>query len=109
MGDDAPSELLSRRHQMFPLLSSADIARVRRFGSAQRFRAGDLLFFAGQASPGMFVVLDRAIAISQRDGLGNVVPISPLSRWWAFCRTGCRFESSPRSSQSPGAKHGRTS
>jgi thioredoxin reductase (NADPH) len=75
MSDDAPSELLSRRHQMFPLLNSADIGRVRRFGSVQRFRAGDLLFSAGQASPGMFVVLEGAIAICQRDGLGNVVPI----------------------------------
>jgi len=75
MSDDAPSELLSRRHQMFPVLNTVDITRVRRFGSAQRFRAGDLLFSAGQASPGMYVVLDGAIAISQRDGLGNVVPI----------------------------------
>jgi len=60
---------------MFPLLSGAELARVRRFGSVQRFRAGDLLFSAGQASPGMFVVLEGAIAICQRDGLGNVVPI----------------------------------
>ena len=75
MTDDAPSELLSRRHQMFPLLSSADIARIRRFGSVQRFSAGHLLFSAGQASPGMYLVLDGAIAMSQRDGLGNVVPI----------------------------------
>jgi thioredoxin reductase (NADPH) len=60
---------------MFPLLNNADIARVRRFGSVARFRAGDLLFSAGQASPGMFFVLDGAIALSQRDGLGNVVPI----------------------------------
>ena len=75
MSDDAPSELLSRRHQMFPLLSSADIARIRRFGTVQPFRAGDLLFAAGQRSPGMYVVLDGAITLSQRDGLGNVVPI----------------------------------
>src|SRR5499427_8023102 len=75
MTDDAPSELLSRRHQMFPLLSNADIARIRRFGSVQRFSAGELLFAAGQASPGMYLGLDGAIAMSQRDGLGNVVPI----------------------------------
>ena len=35
MADDAPSELLSRRHQMFPLLSEADLARVQRFGTPQ--------------------------------------------------------------------------
>ena len=75
MSDEAPSELLSRRHQMFPTLSSADVTRIRRFGGVQRFRAGDLLITAGQPSAGMYVVVDGAIAISQRDGLGNVVPI----------------------------------
>lgn len=75
MSNEAPSELLSRRHQMFPVLTSADVTRVRRFGSVQRFRAGDLLLTAGKPSPGMYVLIDGAVAISQRDGLGNVVPI----------------------------------
>jgi len=75
MVDDAPSELLTRRHQMFPVLSEADIARVRRFGSVQRFRRGDRLFAVGEAARGMFLVLQGVVAISQRDGLGHVVPI----------------------------------
>ncbi|HET9207542.1 MAG TPA: FAD-dependent oxidoreductase [Burkholderiaceae bacterium] len=75
MADDAPSELLSRRHQMFPVLSEADVARIRRFGSVRSYRAGETLFAAGQPSPGMFVVLSGAVSISQRDGLGHVVPI----------------------------------
>ena len=33
MADDAPSELLTRRHQMFPVLTEAEIARIRRFGT----------------------------------------------------------------------------
>ena len=40
MADEAPSELLTRRHQMFPLLSEAEIARIRRFGSVQHYARG---------------------------------------------------------------------
>ena len=72
---DAPSELLSRRYQMFPLLTDAEIARMRRFGTVLQYRRGDRLFTAGQPSCGMFIVLRGTVAISQRDGLGHVVPI----------------------------------
>ena len=75
MADEAPVELLSRRHQMFPVLSDADIARIRRFGSTQDFKRGDTVCAAGGPSHGMFVVLDGMLSISQRDGLGHVVPI----------------------------------
>ena len=75
MANDAPSELLSRRHQMFPVLSETDVARIRRFGTLRAYRAGETLFAAGQPSPGMFVVLSGSVSISQRDGLGHVVPI----------------------------------
>src|SRR5687768_10722987 len=73
--DVAPSELLSRRHQMFPLLTDAEIARIRRFGSERRYADGDRLFISGETGPGMFVVLQGTVAITQRDGLGHVVPI----------------------------------
>ena len=75
MADDAPNEPLSRRHQMFPMLADADIARMRRFGTVQRHARGAMLFSAGQPGAGMFVVLKGVVAISQRDGLGHVVPI----------------------------------
>jgi thioredoxin reductase (NADPH) len=75
MADDAPSELLSRRHQMFPVLTEPEIARIRRFGTPRRYRRGDKLFTVGEPSPGMAVILSGAVALSQRDGLGNVVPI----------------------------------
>lgn len=75
MADDAPSELLTRRHQMFPLLTDAEIARMRRFGTVQGYAPGARLFAVGQPGPGMFVVLAGVVAISQRDGLGHVVPI----------------------------------
>lgn len=68
-------EVETRRHQMFPVLSAADIGRIRRFGTVHRFHRGDCLFRAGEPGPGMFVVLQGTVAITHRDGLGHVVPI----------------------------------
>ncbi len=75
MTDEAPSELLSRRHQMFPVLSAAEIERMRRFGTEQGFAPGARLISAGEPGPGLFVVLQGRVAISQRDGLGHITPI----------------------------------
>ncbi|VTU22053.1 Thioredoxin reductase [Variovorax sp. SRS16] len=75
MAADTPIQVETRRHQMFPVLSAADIARIRRFGELRRYARGDCLFRAGEPGPGMFVVLEGVVAISQRDGLGHVVPI----------------------------------
>jgi thioredoxin reductase (NADPH) len=74
--NDLPGALASRRHQMFPQLTDADIARIRRFGQVRRYERGARLFAAGERGPGMFVVLKGTVVISQRDGLGQVVPIA---------------------------------
>src|SRR5262250_269432 len=68
--------LASRRHQMFPDLTDADIARIRRFGDLRRYAKGERLIAAGEPGPGMFVVLKGSIVLSQRDGLGHVTPLS---------------------------------
>jgi thioredoxin reductase (NADPH) len=60
---------------MFPVLTEPEIARIGRFGTVRRYARGDRLFAAGEPGPGMFVVLKGVMAISQRDGLGHVVPI----------------------------------
>ena len=75
MADDAPSELLSRRHQMFPVLTDAEMARMHRFGTPQTHPPGARLTTAGEPGPGLFVVLRGVLAVSQRDGLGRVTPI----------------------------------
>ncbi len=75
MADEIPSEYASRRHQMFPVLTDAEIARIRRFGSERRYADGERLFAAGEPGPGMFVVLEGEVVITQRDGLGHVAPI----------------------------------
>ena len=64
-----------RREQMFPVLSETDLARAARFGEPRRYAAGEYLFRAGEPGPGMFILLRGMVTISQRDGLGHVVPI----------------------------------
>ena len=71
-----PSSLASRRDQMFPLLTQAEIARIRRFGTPRRYASGEKLFAAGEPSPGMFVVLKGSVVMSRRDGLGHVAPLA---------------------------------
>jgi thioredoxin reductase (NADPH) len=61
---------------MFPELTEPEIARIHRFGTVLRYKRGSRLFAAGEPGPGMFVVLKGAVSISQRDGLGHVVPIA---------------------------------
>ena len=72
--------LASRFHQMFPVLSQTEIDRVRRFGEVRRFPAGALLFHAGEAIPGMYVILSGRIAIEPRDGLGQAVPVAAFAQ-----------------------------
>src|SRR5689334_20485300 len=75
MATDASSNFDNRLHQTFPVLSDTEIARIARFGTVQRFARGERLFTAGETGPGMFVLLKGVVAITQRDGLGHVVPI----------------------------------
>jgi thioredoxin reductase (NADPH) len=60
---------------MFPVLTEPEIARISRFGTVRRYERGARLFAAGEPGPAMFVVLKGVVAISQRDGMGHVVPI----------------------------------
>jgi thioredoxin reductase (NADPH) len=71
--------LASRFQQMFPVLSAAEIDRVRRFGEVERFPAGEFLFQAGEAVAGMYVILSGRVAIAPRDGLGQAVPVAAFA------------------------------
>ena len=87
-----PADTVARRfHQMFPELAKADLTRIDRFGTRHRYPRGTRLFAAGKPGPGMFVMLEGVVTISQRDGLGHVVPI---------VRQGPRPSSWPRSDSS---------
>jgi thioredoxin reductase (NADPH) len=72
--------LASRFQQMFPVLSPAEIERVRRFGDVRKFPAGEPLFQAGEAVAGMYVILSGRVAIVPRDGLGQAVPVAAFAQ-----------------------------
>jgi thioredoxin reductase (NADPH) len=80
LSNDPPPEVTSRRHQMFPVLTDPEIARIGRFGTLRHYERGARLFAMGEPGPGMFVVLKGVMALSQRDGLGRVVPVVSLGR-----------------------------
>jgi thioredoxin reductase (NADPH) len=67
---------VNRRAETFPVLTEADLARVALFGTLRHYPRGTRLFTAGQPSPGMFAILKGSVSVSQRDGLGHVVPIA---------------------------------
>ena len=72
--------LASRFNQMFPVLSPAETDRVRRFGEVRRFPAGDLLFQAGEAVAGTYVILSGRVGIVPRDVLGKPVPVAAFAQ-----------------------------
>src|SRR6478752_3161528 len=69
------TRVFPRLEQTFPELTTAEIARMRRFGELRSYRHGERLFETGKPGPGMFVVLSGHVAITARDGLGHVTPV----------------------------------
>src|SRR5215468_7586382 len=65
----------TRYAQMFPTLDAGDIDRLRRFGQTRTFAAGERLVETGEVSPGMFVILDGEVAVTQHSPLGRDQPI----------------------------------
>lgn len=60
-----------RYHQMFPVLTEAEVDKVRRFGSQCHYATGEWLYRAGSICPGMFLLLSGKVRIVIRDGLGH--------------------------------------
>lgn len=68
----------SRAHQMFPVLTPAQVGITRRFASGppQRFAAGELVFASGDRDVPVWLVLDGSIDVLRRDGLDDDAPIT---------------------------------
>jgi thioredoxin reductase (NADPH) len=66
-----PHHLELRREQMFPQLGTAEIERLRRFGTVKTWRAGEYLFEAGKTGPGMFVLLRGRVSITRKNALSK--------------------------------------
>jgi thioredoxin reductase (NADPH) len=67
----AQSVLETRRHQMFPSLEASEIERMRRFGEACRYAAGDTLATAGTVSRGFTIILSGKVDITQHAESGR--------------------------------------
>src|SRR6185312_6280954 len=60
----------TRSGQMYPVLTTAEIARIARFGEKRRFARGESILRVGEAGHGMLVVLSGRIDVRRRDALG---------------------------------------
>src|SRR5215468_9243862 len=71
---EAPSPILTtRRDQAFPVLSAADIERLKRFGSPRRYAKGDLVSRAGEPAEGLFVILSGEVSMSAHEEHGRAI------------------------------------
>jgi thioredoxin reductase (NADPH) len=70
--------LHGRYDEAFPVLTDAEISRLRPFGAERRHAAGEALVEAGKPSPGMVVILAGHVLVTARDGLGRVTPVVEL-------------------------------
>jgi thioredoxin reductase (NADPH) len=69
------SILEARHDQIYPKLDPLEIERVRRFGDAHLFTAGEPLWTVGQVARGLMVILAGKVAVTQRDQFDNHKPI----------------------------------
>jgi thioredoxin reductase (NADPH) len=68
----APQSIIdTRRHQMFPVLETTDIERVRRFGKVRAYRAGEALVQVGHVAPGLTIILTGRVDVTQHDESGR--------------------------------------
>jgi thioredoxin reductase (NADPH) len=65
---------------MFPVLSPAEIDRIRPFGDLRRFGPGEILYRVGKPGPGMFVILSGRVAVAGRDALGQAIPVAAFAQ-----------------------------
>ena len=66
----------TRGPQVFPILSAAELLRVRRFGQVQSFEAGSSIARIGEAGHGLTVILAGHIAVARQDQSGALEPIA---------------------------------
>ena len=65
----------NRRDQIFPMLTAAEIDRIRRLGECRAYPAGARILSTGNVAPGAFVVLSGRVRVVQRCADGEEEPI----------------------------------
>ena len=70
----------SREHQIFPVLTAAQIATARRFvsGPIRRFAPLETVYAIGEQNAPAWLLVDGTIDIIRRDGLSHEAPIATL-------------------------------
>jgi len=76
MSVPSKSIIESRRDQIFPVLETADIERMRRFGRLRSFRADEVLATAGQVGDGLTIILAGKVEVSRYDKSTNREPMA---------------------------------
>jgi thioredoxin reductase (NADPH) len=71
MAVPAHSIIETRRDQMFPVLDSIEIDRVRHFGTLRSYREGEALAKAGSISEGFSIILSGNVDVNQHVSSGQ--------------------------------------
>ncbi|EQB07600.1 hypothetical protein L284_22340 [Novosphingobium lindaniclasticum LE124] len=68
----------TREHQIYPVLSAAEIGLARRFASGpeRRFTPGEVVYAIGDHHASAWLVLEGSIEVQRRDGLNREAPIT---------------------------------
>src|SRR5262245_31978847 len=71
----------TRRHQMFPVLDSAQIETAERFASCEAgsFAPGAIIYDIGERSVPAWLVLEGTIEVVRRDGLNHETAVATLA------------------------------
>jgi thioredoxin reductase (NADPH) len=67
MAGQAQSVFETRKDQAFPVLSAADIDRLKRFGTARHYEAGAEIARAGQTTDGLILILSGQARVTAHD------------------------------------------
>jgi len=72
------SDLDTRQHQMFPVLTPTQIETAKRFasGPAQTFAPRDEIYAMGEVGAPAWLVIEGSIDVVRRDGLSHEAPIT---------------------------------
>jgi len=68
MDDPTQTIIATRGAQMFPTLTDAEIARLRRFGTPHHYRKGEMLARPGERGHGLTLILSGEVEVRQRQG-----------------------------------------
>jgi thioredoxin reductase (NADPH) len=71
MSEPAASIVETRRDQMFPTLTAAELQRLRRFGTLRSYVDGEALAKVGESGHGLTLILSGQVEISQHEESGR--------------------------------------